>query len=55
MELKQEQSLTITTQEVELERVYRTPRSFPLTDEENSIHLDFLTKNLKDAVWLKEG
>lgn len=55
MELKQEQSVIITTQEVELERVYRTPRSFPLTDEENSIHLDFLTNNLKDAVWLKEG
>lgn len=55
MELNNEQIKNITTQDIEIERTYRTPRNFPLTDEENALHTDFLSNILKDAVWLKES
>lgn len=36
-----------------IERVYREPRIFALSAEEEQAHLDFMAANLSDAVWLK--
>ena len=55
MELKQEHVKTITTQDIELERTYRAPRNFLLTDEENNLHEEFLKSQIKDALWLKQS
>lgn len=35
------------------ERKYREPRIFSLSEEEEKAHIDFMEKNLKEAVWLK--
>ena len=55
MELRQEENVQKSVQEVEFKKVYREPRSFPLTEEENSLHTEFLTNKIKNAVWLNEG
>ncbi len=33
------------------QRVFREARSFPLSEEAKQLHLDFLAKNIKNAVW----
>ena len=32
-------------------RVFREARSFPLSEEEKQLHLDFLANNIKEAIW----
>lgn len=39
--------------ENKIERKYREPRIFALSEEEEKEHLEFMEKNLKEAVWLK--
>ena len=35
-------------------RNYREARIFALSEEEEQAHMDFMAKNLKNAVWLLE-
>ena len=39
--------------ENKIERKYREPRIFSLSEEEEKEHLEFMEKNLKEPVWLK--
>ena len=39
--------------ESQIQRKYREPRVFALSEEEEKAHLEFMEKNLTDAVWLK--
>lgn len=39
--------------ENQIKRNYREPRVFALSEEEEKEHLEFMEKNLTDAVWLK--
>lgn len=41
--------------ESKIERKYREPRIFALSEEEEQAHKEFLTNELKEAVWLKTG
>ncbi len=34
-------------------RIYREPRNFVLTEQEEKAHTEFITSKIKDAVWLK--
>lgn len=38
--------------ESKIERTYREPRVFSLSDDEEKEHLEFMEKNLNNAVWL---
>jgi hypothetical protein len=39
--------------EVPHEQTARPIRSFPLSEEEEKAHIEFLENKIKDAVWLK--
>ena len=53
MELDSKNKSVVSTQDIETERKYRTPRVFKLTDEELSEHNEFLSSTIKDSLWLK--
>ena len=42
------------TETKEIHRVYREPRSFPLTEEQIAQHRAFLEQNIKDSLWLSD-
>ena len=39
--------------ESQIERKYREPRIFALSEDEEKAHLEFMEKELKEPVWLK--
>ncbi|MBQ8870731.1 MAG: DNA polymerase III subunit epsilon [Alphaproteobacteria bacterium] len=53
MELSHNIKEKVSGAEVVLERTYRAPRSFVLTDEEENLHQEFLSNKISDALWLK--
>ncbi|MBE6450437.1 MAG: DNA polymerase III subunit epsilon [Alphaproteobacteria bacterium] len=53
MELSHKAKEQVSGSEVVLERTYRTPRTFVLTDEEENLHQEFLNNKISDALWLK--
>ena len=53
MELSEGVKVSSSTKDLEVERVYREPRSFSLTDEEIVSHEEFLKNKISDALWLK--
>lgn len=53
MELSQKAKEKVSGSEVVLERTYRAPRTFVLTDEEENLHQEFLSNKISDAIWLK--
>lgn len=46
---KDEKSVT----DIIINRIYREPRHFELTKQEEEAHTEFITNKIKDAVWLK--
>lgn len=38
----------------EIKRVYREPRKFLFSEEDNLIHREFLEKNIKNSIWLSD-
>ena len=55
MELRHKETVQNAVQEFEVKKTYREPRKFPLTEEENALHTEFLTSKIKNAVWLNES
>lgn len=54
-EQKKQVQTTQFIDESQIERKYREPRIFALSEEEEQAHTEFLTNELKEAVWLKTG
>ena len=54
-EQKKKVQTTQFIDESQIQRKYREPRVFALSEEEEKAHLAFMEKNLTDAVWLKTG
>lgn len=51
-EQKKQVSTNQFIDESKIERTYREPRVFTLSEEEEKEHLEFMEKNLNNAVWL---
>lgn len=56
MELRSEpaKNTVKTTEIAETKKVYREPRVFAVSDEENEAHHAFLEKNIKNSIWLAD-
>ena len=52
-ESKKQVQTTQFIDESKIERKYREPRVFALSEEEEKAHIEFMEKNLKEPVWLK--
>ena len=53
MELSSNIQKKVEKEDIKIERNYKSSRNFVITDEENKNHEEFLSKKLKDAIWLK--
>ncbi len=42
------------TEEIVVNKVYREPREFLFSDEDNIAHREFLKKNIKNPIWLSD-
>ena len=42
------------TEEIVVNKVYREPREFLFSDEDNIAHREFLEKNIKNPIWLSD-
>ena len=49
---KKQVNTTQFIDESKIERTYREPRVFALSEDEEKEHLEFMEKNLNNAVWL---
>ena len=54
-EQRKQAQTTQFVDESQIQRKYREPRVFALSEEEEKAHMEFLTNELKEAVWLKTG